>query len=145
MILMVFLKICKRGKGDVLFYALHMIIKQFSFRPQYSTELYHILCGSKSERKMLYFTDNNVGLNTFLSITDKQLQTIGITLPFHRYKILNSIYRFHKHPYLPASIPNVQKNDLYRFGNKNQPLLCSTFFVAVLLKLQNHWLLLSDN
>lgn len=117
----------------------------FSFRPQYSTELYHVLCGSKSELHMSCFVDNNIGLNTLLSITDKQLQTLGITLPFQRYKILNSIYRFHKHPYLPASIPSIQKNDLYRFeNNNNQPFLFLIFClcVSVIWKLQNQWLLL---
>lgn len=63
---------------------------------------------------MPYFLDNNVDLRQLLCMTDTQLQTLGISLPFQRYRILNGLHRFHKHPFKQASIPDVQKSDIYR-------------------------------
>lgn len=87
------------------------------FRPQYSNEIYNILCGSKSEQIFSRFLDNDIDLYRFLSMTDKELQAVGITMPFQRYKILNGLYRFHKHQFVPTSVPTVQTDELYRCVN----------------------------
>lgn len=57
----------------------------------------------------------NIDLATFLSVSDEELQGIGVKLPFQRRRILAGLHRFHKHPFKQQSIPSVPKNETYRY------------------------------
>lgn len=97
-----------------------MFYKVFKFfihsidRPQFFDQIYSILYGTKSEFVTQRFSQKNVDLRTFLALTDEQLEKLGVTLPFQRYRILAGLYKFHKHPYKPLSVPVVPRNEMYR-------------------------------
>lgn len=70
----------------------------------------------KCETLIPTFQKHEVDLLKFLSLTQAKLQTLGITTPFQQQKLLNGLYKIHKHPYKKKSIPIIDKNHPYRYN-----------------------------
>lgn len=87
------------------------------FKPSVSPKLFldsfRILEALKSDDIIKQVWEKNVDLMEFLSASDKELKTIGVSLPFQRNRILNGLYRFHKQPFSPTSMHVVQTDADY--------------------------------
>ncbi|CAH1999900.1 unnamed protein product [Acanthoscelides obtectus] len=73
-------------------------------RPQFFVDICNMLYGIMSEPLIELLAKKNITLSEFLSITDADLQNLGVKLPYQRAKILGVIYKFHKYPYHPKSL-----------------------------------------
>ncbi|KAJ8970952.1 hypothetical protein NQ317_014060 [Molorchus minor] len=82
-------------------------------RPKFFLDICNILCGVRSEAMIKPIADKDIGLFKFLSISDKELEGLGVKLPFQRKRILSGIHRFHKQPYHPKSLHVVPLNETY--------------------------------
>nr|CAH7764225.1 unnamed protein product [Callosobruchus chinensis] len=82
-------------------------------RPQFFIDICSILCGIMSEPLIALLAQKNITLNEFLSMTDADLQDLGVKLPYQRARILGAIYKFHKYPYHPKSLYVTPLNEKY--------------------------------
>lgn len=82
-------------------------------QPHFFLDICNLLWGMKSEYVIKNLVDKELSLKTFLSITDKELEELGVKMPFQRYRILAGLYKFHKHPFHPQSVPLVPLNETY--------------------------------
>lgn len=82
-------------------------------KPQFFFDVCNMLFGTRSESLIKKFRSENVNMFDFLVMTENDLIDLGVEMPFQRRRILNGIYRFHKQPFHPKSIPTVGKNEVY--------------------------------
>ncbi|VEN33586.1 unnamed protein product [Callosobruchus maculatus] len=82
-------------------------------RPQFFIDICGILCSIMSEPLIALLAKKNVTLSEFLSMTDADLQKLGVKLPYQRARILGAIYKFHKYPYHPKSLYVTPLNEKY--------------------------------
>lgn len=85
----------------------------YSFRPQFLRDIYCLLYGMKCENLAKFF--NRIALGDFLSLNNKLITELGITMPYERKKILQGLHKFHKHLFKQKSLPIVPKSALYRY------------------------------
>nr|CAI5860872.1 unnamed protein product [Callosobruchus analis] len=82
-------------------------------RPQFFIDICSILCSIMSEPLIPLLAKENVTLSEFLSMTDADLQKLGVKLPYQRARILGTLYKFHKYPYHPKSLYVTPLNEKY--------------------------------
>ncbi|RZC42622.1 ankyrin repeat, SAM and basic leucine zipper domain-containing protein 1 [Asbolus verrucosus] len=82
-------------------------------KPQLFVDICKILYGTRSENMVSVLRDKDIDLLEFLSCSDSKLKEMGIQLPYQRNRILGGLFKFHKHPFQPKSIPFVRKGELY--------------------------------
>ncbi|CAH0559298.1 unnamed protein product [Brassicogethes aeneus] len=82
-------------------------------KPKFFNDICNILFALRSENVIKHFHDKNISLVDFLSSNDDDLKNLGILMPYQRRKILNGLYKFHKHPYHPKSLLVVKLKDIY--------------------------------
>lgn len=80
-------------------------------RPQFLRDIYCLLYGMKCENLAKFF--NRIALGDFLSLNNKLITELGITMPYERKKILQGLHKFHKHLFKQKSLPIVPKSALY--------------------------------
>ncbi|XP_056633989.1 uncharacterized protein LOC130443409 [Diorhabda sublineata] len=82
-------------------------------QPDFFLDTYNMLWGMRSECLIKHLIDKKLTLKTVLSITEEELEELGVKMPFQRYRILAGLYKFHKHPFHPKSIPVVPLTETY--------------------------------
>ncbi|CAG9821113.1 unnamed protein product [Phaedon cochleariae] len=81
--------------------------------PDFFLDICNFLRSVKSESTIKVFVDSKTTLSDFLTMSEYDLKTIGIKLPYQRYRILAGIHRFHKHPFHPKSLHIVPLAQVY--------------------------------
>ncbi|XP_063909342.1 ankyrin repeat, SAM and basic leucine zipper domain-containing protein 1-like isoform X2 [Zophobas morio] len=82
-------------------------------KPQFFSDICKILRGTKSEHVMPILWDQKITLGEFLALTDTKLQELGVQFPYQRQRIVGGLYKFHKHPFKPQSIPFIKRDQMY--------------------------------
>ncbi|CAG9862166.1 unnamed protein product [Phyllotreta striolata] len=81
--------------------------------PIFFQDICEMLCGMKSQQTIKLLKDSDICLKDFLSISDEELEELGIEMPYRRYRILAGLHKFHKRPFHPKSLHLVPLDEVY--------------------------------
>lgn len=70
----------------------------------FSSEVEKLLWSMGQRHYIKIFEKNNIQLNEFLLITNERLKELGVRFSAHRQRVLNSIRKFHLHPWQKSSL-----------------------------------------